>query len=258
MYWRGTNTGGRSISLNWFGWLRSRLVSKLNRLIEWGHYDTVLLPLSNGRTASATLPSTALNAALTDVAFQAPDHHGDPASLEQQTTEPSFRFVENGEYTPFSNNYLYKLLLDLDGTAYSGRFPTFMASNSAVVRSNLFISTFDDSLIPYYHYLPLSLRLSELYNLLAYFFGIGSVPSLAAQQGFPPSSSASTPSERDALRRSEAHEEELWTLAKNGKNWANECARREDALIHAYLMCLEWARLAGEGRDGGRWDMRLE
>ncbi|GAA5825479.1 hypothetical protein JCM11251_007003 [Rhodosporidiobolus azoricus] len=265
LYWRGTNTGGRSLGLNWLGWLRSRLVSKVNRLIEWGHYETVLLPQPPSSRPThqnkttylpAIIPSSALNSALFDVAFQAPDHHGDASSLESQRTEPSFRFVPDGRYTPFETNYRYKAVLDMDGTAYSGRFPALMQSRSAVVRSNLFYSTLDDTLEPWYHYLPLSLRLSELYNLVVYFFGASSSLPHISSQGFPPPSASTL----QAVRTSEAHEEELWKVAERGREWAQKCARpREDSLVYAYLLTLEWARICAEDdkREEGGWDLVL-
>ncbi|GAA6058351.1 hypothetical protein JCM3770_005848 [Rhodotorula araucariae] len=252
MYWRGTNTGGRSLGLNWMGWMRSRLVSKVNRLIEWRHEDKVIFASADNRTLAAILPSSALNSALTDVAFAGPDHHGDAASLESQLTEPSFRFTEGG-YVPFSNNYLFKAILDMDGTAYSGRFPTLMKSRSAVIKSQLFTQALDDTLIPWYHYVPLSVRFSELYNLLAYFFGLANVPRFAAEQGLPPLAPASL----DAIRRGVAHEEALYAVAVRGRAWAFECARRDDALVYVYLLALEWARLCADDRDGDAWSMLL-
>ena len=63
------------------GWLRSRLVSRLNRPAEWHHSDDVLLADESGRAVVATLPSDAINSALTDVAFSFPDKFGEVASL---------------------------------------------------------------------------------------------------------------------------------------------------------------------------------
>ncbi|BGP01873.1 capsular associated protein, glycosyltransferase family 90 protein [Rhodotorula toruloides] len=250
LYWRGTNTGGRSIGLSWMGWMRSRLVSKMNRLIEWRHYDQVILAGPDNKTLTTTLPSSALNTALADVAFASPDRHGDSESLETQSTEPSFRFTG---LVPFANNFLFKAILDMDGTAYSGRFPALMASRSAVIKSRLFLEAFDDTLIPWYHYIPLSIRFSELYNLLAYFFGLASVPSIAETQGFP------APSSRDfsAIRRGRAHEEELYAVAMRGREWAQKCARRDDALIYAYLLALEWARITADHRESDQWSLLL-
>ncbi|GJN92931.1 hypothetical protein Rhopal_005974-T1 [Rhodotorula paludigena] len=252
LYWRGTNTGGRSVELNWMGWMRSRLVSKVNRLIEWGHQERVILASSDNKTMTAVLPSTALNAALVDVAFTATDHHGEDGSLEAQRTEPSFRFTSEN-WIPFSTNYLFKAVLDMDGTAYSGRFPSLMRSRSAVFKSRLFTQALDDTLVPWYHYVPVSVRFSELYNLLAYFFGTASVPRVAAQQGFPELS----PRDLDAVRHGVAHEEELYRIAMQGREWAQKCARRDDALVYAYLVALEWARLCGDDREGDAWSLVL-
>lgn len=252
LYWRGTNTGGRSVELNWMGWMRSRLVSKVNRLIEWGHQERVILASSDNKTMTAVLPSTALNAALVDVAFTATDHHGEDGSLEAQRTEPSFRFTAEN-WIPFSTNYLFKAVLDMDGTAYSGRFPSLMRSRSAVFKSRLFTQALDDTLVPWYHYVPVSVRFSELYNLLAYFFGTASVPRVAAQQGFPELS----PRDLDAVRHGVAHEEELYRIAMQGREWAQKCARRDDALVYAYLVALEWARLCGDDREGDAWSLVL-
>lgn len=252
MFWRGTNTGGRSEGLSWMGWLRSRLVSKVNRLIEWRHYERVLLAGNDNKTLAVTLPSSAINAALADVAFAAPDHHGDEASLETQVTEPSFRFTRVGE-VPFANNYLYKLVLDMDGTAYSGRFPAIMESRSAVIKSRLYIEALDDALIPWYHYVPLSLRLTELYHLLAYFFGLTPVPRLAEEQGFP----APSMRDLDSIRHGRAHEEDLFRIAVHGREWAQRCARQDDALIYVYLLALEWARLCADDRETERWSLLL-
>ncbi|GAA5906454.1 hypothetical protein JCM8208_004665 [Rhodotorula glutinis] len=253
LYWRGTNTGGRSVGLEWMGWMRSRLVSKVNRLIEWRHEDRVLVATADNHTLSATLPSSALNAALADVAFAAPDHHGDADSIESQRTEPSFRFTDGGHYVPFEHNYLFKAVLDLDGTAYSGRFPTLMRSRSAVVKSRLFTEALDDTLIPWYHYVPLSVRYTELYHVLAYFFGLAAVPAVARDQGLGPLA----PHDLDTVRRGVAHEEALYTVAERGRTWATECARRDDALAYVYLLVLEWARLCADDREGDAWNLVL-
>lgn len=233
--------------------MRSRLVSKVNRLIEWRHEDGVLVATADNKTLSATLPSSALNAALADVAFAAPDHHGDADSLESQRTEPSFRFTDGGHYVPFENNYLFKAVLDLDGTAYSGRFPTLMRSRSAVVKSRLFTEALDDSLIPWYHYVPLSVRYTELYHVLAYFFGLAAVPAVARDQALAPLA----PHDLDAVRRGVAHEEALCKVAGRGREWANACATRDGALVYVYLLVLEWARLCADDRESDAWNLVL-
>lgn len=145
LYWRGSNTGGKSFGLNWMGWLRSRFVSLVNRPITWEREDKVVLATASGSQVVATLPSFQLNAAWTDVAFSTTDAHGDPESLKSQRQEPSFRFSGR---IPFKKNYGSKAVMDMDGTAYSGRWTTLMRSKSAVFKSRLYVEAMDETLIP--------------------------------------------------------------------------------------------------------------
>lgn len=241
IFWRGTNTGGRSIGLNWMGWIRSRLISRLNRPAEWGHWDELLLADSSSNLITATLPSHALNAALTDVAFSAPDKWGDADSLETQRTEPSFRF---SGHMPFRANYLSKAVFDLDGTAYSGRFVALMRSHSAVFKARLYKEAIDGVLVPWYHYVPVSVRLTEVYSLLGYFFGARRAVHTALDEGLPLSESTVAKAMRGV-----AHEADLKRIAERGREWGKKCARKADAMSYAHLLALEWARLLDDERD---------
>jgi len=238
------------------GWLRSRIVSKTNRLVEWGHYDSLLLSSTySNLTSSITLPSTALNSALTDIAFSSPDRHGTPSSLKSQQTEPSFRFTG---LVPFSHNYHSKAVLDLDGTAYSARWLTLLKSKSALFKSGLYLDVWMDLAggpIPWLHYVPLSIRFFEIYNLLGYFFGLRNLPEIAKGQGFELSEKTV-----ERLRRGggmQSHQEELYEIAMRGREWALGCAgKKEMTLAYVWMLALEWHRLCQDDRE--EWDFRLE
>lgn len=244
MFWRGSNTGGASIGLNWIGWLRSRVVSKLNRPLEWAHLDSLLLADENDIILSTTLPSHKINSLLTDVAFSATDVHGTATSLESQRTEPSFRFTG---VVPFRQSYKAKIILDLDGTAYSGRFVALMKSKSAIFKSKLYMETFDASLIPWYHYIPVSIRFTEIYNLLGYFFSARNIVKEIVSTGKIPKSFSTTMLQ--AAVRGVPHEAELKRIAEQGTNWANECARKEDMASYMHLLALEWSRISSDDRE---------
>ncbi|ORY68078.1 hypothetical protein BCR35DRAFT_269931, partial [Leucosporidium creatinivorum] len=214
LFWRGSNTGGYSIALNFKGWLRSRAVSQSNVPSSWSHTSSLLLASASGRSLSTTIPSHALNEAISDIAFAAPDQ-GDADSLEAQRSEPTFRFTDR---TPFEENYKSKAVLDLDGTAYSGRFLALMQSKGAVFKAHSFKEAVEHSLIPWYHYIPVSVRLTELPSLLGFFFGAVD------------------------------HLEELRAVAEQGQEWARKCARKEDHMLYAYLLVLEWGRILQEDR----------
>lgn len=246
VFWRGSNTGGRSEGLNWIGWLRSRLVSRTNRPSDWNHFDTLLLADPSSHTTTTTLPSHLINSALTDIAFSSADQHGEPASLDSQRTEPSFRFTGS---VPFRTNYASKAIFDVDGTAYSGRFVALLRSRSAVFKARLYLEALDDGLIPWYHYVPVSVRLSEMYSLLGYFFSARSVVAAVVEAGEKVGKK-----ELERAVKGVAHEEELREIAEQGREWGMKCTRREDAMSYAHLLALEWARLQSDGREGFRME----
>lgn len=228
--------------MNWIGWLRSRLVSKLNRPLDWKHSDSLLLATESNSIITTTLPTYTINQVLTDVAFSAPDVHGTVESLNSQRAEPSFRFTGR---VPFRENYKAKGVFDLDGTAYSGRFVTLMRSKSAVFKSKLFIETFDESLIPWFHYVPVSIRLTEIYNLLGYFFSVRNVIREIISSGGTKLSLTQLKGAIDGV----PHEEELKRIAEQGTDWAKDCARKEDMTSYMHLLTLEWSRLIGDREE---------
>ncbi|ORY88466.1 hypothetical protein BCR35DRAFT_276816 [Leucosporidium creatinivorum] len=244
LFWRGSNTGGVSQELNWIGWQRSRIVSLLNRPFHWHNLTTLLLstPSSPPTSLSTTLPSSAVNEVLTDVAFSSVDQFGNPSSLEKQKNSPSFRFTGR---QPFADNYGAKAVLDVDGTAFSGRFLTLMRSRSAVVKSRMYVEAWtEETLVPWFHYVPLSVRYSEVYSLLGYFFGVRDVldklVSLGEGLGWR---------EMRKAEKAGSHEEELRMIAERGSQWARECGRKEDMESYAWLLALEWARLCSDERE---------
>ncbi|KAI5479952.1 capsular associated protein, glycosyltransferase family 90 protein [Pseudohyphozyma bogoriensis] len=230
LFWRGANTGGLSIGLNWQGWLRSRFISRLNQPLSWRHHETIHFATSSGLTSSVTIPTTAVSTALANVAFVGVDH-GDDDSLAAQKSEPSFRFAE---MVPFKDNYASKAIMDMDGTAYSGRFVALMGSKSAVFKSRLFIEAMEDSLVPWYHYVPVSVRFTEIYDLLGYFFGgarsVSKVGELGIKMG-----------EGELRKATEgvSHEEQLKRIAERGAEWSKKCARREDMMSYVHLLTLD-------------------
>jgi hypothetical protein len=194
-----------------------------------------------GHAITTSLPSHSINSVLTDIAFSAPDQ-GDDDSISSQLAEPSFHFTG---HVPFQLNFGSKAMLDLDGTAYSGRFVTLMRSKGAVFKAHFFHEAIEHSLIPWFHYIPVSIRLSEVYSLLGFFFGAHKVlvHAISSQSlGYLPHTKATplgVPQDR-----------KLRAVAVQGREWAHKCARRQDHMIYAYLLALEWGRLIDDSRAG--------
>ncbi|KAK4049359.1 hypothetical protein OIO90_005488 [Microbotryomycetes sp. JL221] len=231
MFWRGSNTGGYSISLAYKGWLRSRAMSLVNVPSAWDVAERVLVADESDRVIESTVPLHPLLSAVADIAFVAPDQ-GDEASLSAQRSEPTFRFAER---VPFEDNYKFKAILDLDGTAYSGRFLALMKSRSAVFKAGFFREAMSHSLVPWYHYVPVSVRLTEMPSLLGYFFGVDSVKAYIRGTGRGHVS--------NKLQRATAHDDQLRRIGEHGKQWAEQCGRRDDMMLYTYLLALEWSRI---------------
>ena len=113
-----------------------------------------------------------------------------------------------------------------------GRFGTLMRSRSAIFKSRLFVESNEGTLVPWYHYIPVSIRLVEVPSLLTYFFGARSVAG-----------------SRDLAMTGVPHDAQLKLIAERGTKWAEKCARGEDQLSYAHLLVLEWARLLSDDRE---------
>lgn len=241
LFWRGSNTGGISHDQTWRGWLRSRFVSLLNQPASSHDLSTLHLPPTSSSSSSPLkLPTSSLNAEYADVAFSSPDQFGSPSSLAAQRAEPSFRFTGR---VPFSSNYRAKAVADLDGTAYSGRFLTLMRSRSSVWKSRLYREAVEEGLVAWYHYVPVSVRFTEVHELLGYFFGVKGVKRRLVAEG------EGELGDDGMGEASEGHDEQLRTIAERGSRWARRCGKKEDHESYAWLLALEWARILSDERD---------
>lgn len=244
MYWRGTNDGVLSSDLSWLRWLRTRLVSTLNRPDSWEHRVTLMSAGEANNINRINVPVSAVNRAFTDVAISGHEKDVDStitATSHPQFAEPSLRF-DNMNRTP-SEWYNSKLLLNFanpphSDSVFAPSFITAMSSESAVIRAGLHLHFYDATLIPWYHYVPLSTRLDDLYPILGYFF--------SAQPLFRLLREKSTSNLVRHLFESKSHTRGLHGIAGNGSNWVMNCAGKEARLRYLYLLVLEWSRLSTE------------
>lgn len=248
LFWRGTVNGGLPRGKNFRGWVRSRILKLLRGPFARDETTPVLVPVTarGGRApaGSATvveLPSSLLSETYADVL---PTHldfnHADQTALALAAADPSLQTVARCNYDFILD---HKMVLDLDGTSYSGRFLTLQNSSAAVVKERMFKEYLDDSLIPWYHYVPLSVRLLDTWNLLAYFFGterLGRDKALRHKLG---------KQDRQLLASGKARTDELRKIGEQGKQWARRCARREDMVLYVWRLALEWARILSDERD---------
>jgi hypothetical protein len=137
-----------------------------------------------------------------------------------------FQFEPRNE---FSEAWKNKLVIDSDGWGPSGRWRALVASKSLAIRSSVYREWFGGLMMPWVHYVPASVGLSELWGLLGYFLGSadGMVSYLVV-----PSNKKNTDHCRSPMTR---RQRRLRNRALNG--WRSICGSESDlyALDYKFL-----------------------
>ncbi|KAI0649897.1 capsular associated protein [Trametes meyenii] len=239
IFWRGASTGGGSSPPGFAAqYQRHRFVrlasdrSSVNRTIVFAD------PPGSTNYIYADVPAAALNDEVMDAAFvkvvgadSFPGGHNSFMQLHR---------VDDGGVN-LGDHWKHKYIVDLDGMGYSGRFFSFMESDSAVMKATVYREFFSDWIQPWLHYIPLSQTYSEIYNVHAFFSGATESTLRAANATvlYMPSEKRKTIDGDRRLRR----------IARAGKQWKRTIGRRVDMEAYVYRLCLEYARLWSDDRD---------
>jgi len=111
------------------------------------------------------------------------------------------------------------LAFDLDGNGISGRFYKLLASRSAVLKQTVLREWHDERLVPWVHYIPVSMSMEELPELVAFL--------------------TESPVGRERAKR----------IGEQGRQWMGEGMRVEDRAVYVLRLLLEVAR-AVDGERG--------
>ncbi|KAJ3799232.1 hypothetical protein GGU11DRAFT_743546 [Lentinula aff. detonsa] len=267
IFWRGATTGGGNSPPGFAAlYQRHRAVRMAGWDVEgdveiWIPSTTSLLANSSSSSTAKKsnyndvpltahkVPAATLNKALMDVAFvKANNADQYPGGLEKLMAEHRF---SGSVY--LGGHWQYKYLLDLDGMSYSGRFMSFLASDSVPIKSTAYEEFFSEWIEPWLHYIPLSSSYEEIYNIFGYFSGIpaevveevygnATNPETGAPL-FPPGTKIpAIPGAPDGDAR-------LRRIARAGKQWKRTIGRTLDLESYVYRLALEWARLCADDRD---------
>ena len=128
------------------------------------HRILVTVNATSSSLVSVSAPGPRINEYVTDVALACDPQLGECAEQERL----GYKVVVPG---PLSEGWKHKYLLDLDEVGLSPRFPAFMESKSAVVKASVQKEFWQDWIVPWHHYIPLSSSYAELYNIQAFFSG---------------------------------------------------------------------------------------
>lgn len=218
LVWRGAATGGHVRPDTWRQFHRHRFVSHLNGSnsdVEPERQETMSIKTRLGRKE----PVSDWLSKMVDIGFSKILCSESPA---ENTCSAIHQQYQTASSIKMGQQFKWKYLPDIDGNTLSGRFRAFMRSNSAVMKATIFTEWHDSRLFAWKHYIPLSISFDDLYDVLAYFLGIGNTC---------------------------AHDFVGETIANDGQKWANAVLRKEDMLVYMHRVLLEYARIVHDERD---------
>lgn len=112
--------------------------------------------------------------------------------------------------------------MDIDGNGFTERFYRLLKSNSTVFKMTMFQEWHDDRLVPWVHYVPISLEMKELPETLRFL--------------------ADTERGREIAKK----------IGEQGSVWAKMVLREEDLRLAMWRILLEYGRLYDGRRDRER------
>ncbi|MCJ1481277.1 hypothetical protein MMC06_001434 [Schaereria dolodes] len=222
LYWAGSTTGLELTGdIDWRNTpsQRHRFVEFTNNLLPDAHHNVTLLRKSasdHHPTTTAWSPySTPLSSQthLFSTTFSNFIQCSPPSCAAQAA-----HFGPSPAKADHTAHFNYRFLADIDGNAFSGRFYRYLEANATVLKQTLFQEWHDDFLIPWLHYVPLSMGMGELAEVMRWF---------STGEG----------------------EARAWDIAREGGEWARRVLRREDVAAGMMRAVLEYARLVDEGRE---------
>jgi hypothetical protein len=225
LFWRGTSTEGVTTAGTWKGMLRQRLVHLLNNqtsrhpimLPKGDHTDNLEYALKRTDDIKKYL------ATKTDARFV--DKIVGCAGHDCTDQEKEFWY---GNDVDLRQHWRYRYLFDADGPGFSPRFIPFLQSNSVVFKAALFREWYEGRLTAWKHFVPVDLRLHDLFSSLAYFGGYGI--------------------EDRNKRMMEGKLKQAEKIARDGKVWTEKVLRKEDMEVYMFRLLLEWGRLTDDKR----------
>ena len=213
LYWAGTTTGGFHHDGSWRFTQRFRLISLLN---DASRPITLLrqLPSKAWEAYESTIQqiSERLNAKFTKQKLCAEE------DCVAQKADPTLRWGEPDA----SNEYKkHRLVMDVDGQGSTDRFYKLLASGSTVLKQTLCEEWHDERLVPWVHYVPVSMHMEELPEIVHY------------------------------LTEDDVGQEIAKRIADEGRNWWAKGLRNIDMSLYMFRLLLEWARVMDDMRDDG-------
>lgn len=207
LYWAGSTTGGFAADDKWHSYHRQRFVAKAQNLERNNHY------LRKKEGVVIKEQSNFLDGRLYDVFFTR-IFQCCRKSCRDQRAYFNYKSWVNAEEA-----FNSKLVFDIDGNGISGRFYKLLASRSTPLKQTLFREWHDERLVPWVHYIPISVSMEEVPEIVFFL--------------------------TSTKRGSEIAE----VIAGRGKEWFGKAFRDVDLSVYVFRLLLEVARLQDLERE---------
>lgn len=214
-WWRGTTTGGYSRYGGWRNQHRQQFIQKITSTSA----GKILVKSANDDASGNTswqmqaIDDMSKYTPLIDIHFTGVGLQCDPGDCDEQRSYFTIAKPVNSQ-----DAWKYRHLLDMDGNAFSGRFYALLRSHSAVFKLALFREWHDAVLQAWVHYVPLSFRGEEYFEVVRY----------ASEE--------------------EEGKEMMAEMARESREWAGKVLRNVDMEAYLFRVMLEYARVVDESR----------
>ena len=215
LYWTGSDTGGYASGDNWRHFHRQRFVD----MVTNGDNEISLLQrVKSGRFGKSDRweehkKTMASLSDLVHVHFTSMDICAGSACSAEKNALP----VGKGEER--SAGYGYKFLFDVDGMGRTERYYRLLGSRSTVFKQTMYQEWHDDRILPWVHFVPVSLGMRELPEILNF------------------------------MARDEKGQAIAKDIADVGRKWQQTALREADMDLAFLRLMLEYSRLTSDERD---------
>ncbi|UNI15390.1 hypothetical protein JDV02_001927 [Purpureocillium takamizusanense] len=224
LYWAGSTTGGYAVGTDgdlWKSFHRQRFVALAQGLDSrrgggrhwYLREDRSSSSGADGLPIRRRVASSFLNSRLWDVSFTRIFQCDGRACGAQRS------YFRARPWADKDAALRSRLAFDTDGNGISGRFGKLLASRSAPLKQTLLREWHDERLAAWVHYVPVSLGMGELPELVSWLTG-------------------------SATGRARAR-----AVAVEGREWAARALRAEDRAVYVYRLMLELARVQDPRRE---------
>lgn len=253
VFWRGAASGGVNNDTNWTRFHRHRFVSLCNGTqvgmternpdppahvpgnepplpynIPLPHKDIYAL----AATSSEPSDISRWIDSFSDVGFT---NLACKMTSEQWAKDPYSKFCpyddawyETVPSVPMEQMYQHKYLPDVDGHGYSGRYRSFMDSDSVPLKATIWAEWSSSRLWAWKHFVPMDNTFVDFLGLMEYLIGYKDAKGVMRRQG---------------------HDVQAKKIADAGREWASKVMRKEDMVLYFWRVVLEYARAVDDRRE---------